>query len=450
MDQWVGIILAAGRGVRMRSRIPKVLHPICGKEMILYSIEKLLSLGLQRVILVVSPDNIDSIRQVVGDIVEYVIQTEPNGTGSAVQDAMGVVGDNCSHILVHNADMPLVSYESLHRLTESHKENGYAMTLLTMDDVVSEDLGCISRDEQQSICDVIESVDRAVPDYDAFEVNLGTYCFQAKWLVNELTNVMPRDNGELYLTDLVRIGYTYNGSIGSVFSRDRVECLGVNNRVQLSNVETVQRRRIVERLMLSGVTIQNPETVIIDDSVKVGQDTTILPNTILIGNTDIGEQCHIGPWTMINDCTVGNSCTVNSSQLEDSILKDNVEIGPFSHLRQGCVLETNTHIGNYVEMKETTFGNGSACGHFSYLGDADISDDVNIGAGTVTCNYDGTEKHQTFIEQGAFIGCDTMLVAPVVVGKGASTGAGSVVVANIPDGRLAVGIPARIVDQRNN
>ena len=153
---------------------------------------------------------------------------------------------------------------------------------------------------------------------------------------------------------------------------------------------------------------------------------------------------------MINDCTVGNSCTVNSSQLEDSILKDNVEIGPFSHLRSGCVLETNTHIGNYVEMKETTFGNGSTCGHFSYLGDADISEDVNIGAGTVTCNYDGIEKHQTLIEQGAFIGCDTMLVAPVVVGKGASTGAGSVVVANIPDGRLAVGVPARIVDQRNN
>ena len=151
MDQWVGIILAAGRGVRMRSRIPKVLHPICGKEMVLYSIEKLLNLGLQRVILVVSPDNIDSIKQVVGDIAEYVIQTEPNGTGSAVQDAMGVVGDNYSHILVHNADMPLVSYESLHSLTESHKENGDVMTLLTMDDVVSEDLGCISRDEQQGI-----------------------------------------------------------------------------------------------------------------------------------------------------------------------------------------------------------------------------------------------------------------------------------------------------------
>ncbi|MEC9309505.1 MAG: bifunctional UDP-N-acetylglucosamine diphosphorylase/glucosamine-1-phosphate N-acetyltransferase GlmU [Chloroflexota bacterium] len=450
MDQWVGIILAAGRGVRMRSRIPRVLHPICGKEMVLYSIEKLLNLGLQRVILVVSPDNIDSIRQVVGDIVEYVIQTEPNGTGSAVQDAMRVVGDNYSHILVHNADMPLLSYESLHSLTESHKESGYAMTLLTMADVVSEDLGCILRDEQQGICDVIESIDRSLPDCDAFEVNLGTYCFQAKWLVNELTNVMPRDAGELYLTDLVRIGYKHNGLIGSVCAGDPVECLGVNNRVQLSNVETVQRRRIVERLMLSGVTIQNPETVIIDDSVNVGQDTTILPNTILTGNTDIGEQCYIGPWSMINDCTVGNSCTVNSSQLEDSILKDNVEIGPFSHLRSGCVLETNTHIGNYVEMKETTFGNGSACGHFSYLGDANISEDVNIGAGTVTCNYDGIEKHQTLIGQGALIGCDTMLVAPVIVGKGASTGAGSVVVTNIPDGRLAVGVPARIVDQSNN
>ena len=448
MDQWVGIILAAGRGVRMRSRTPKVLHPICGKEMVLYSIEKLISLGLQRVILVVSPDNVDAIRQVVGDAVEYVIQTEPNGTGSAVREAMGVVGTNCSHILVHNADMPLVSSETLRSLTESHEEYGYAMTLLTMDDVVSEDLGCISRDEQQSICDVIESIDRSLPDYDAFEANLGTYCFQAKWLVEELRNVVPRDNGELYLTDLVRIGYRHNGSIGSVFTRNSVECLGVNNRVQLSNVETVQRRRIVERLMLSGVTIQNPETVIIDDSVKVGQDTTILPNTILTGNTDIGEQCYIGPWTMINDCIVGNSCTVKSSHLEESILKDNVEIGPFSHLRSGCVLETNAHIGNYVEMKETTFGNGSVCGHFSYLGDSDISEDVNIGAGTVTCNYDGSEKHQTFIERDAFIGCDTMLVAPVVVGKGASTGAGSVIIANIPDGRLAVGVPARIVEQR--
>ena len=448
MDQWVGIILAAGRGVRMRSRIPKVLHPICGKEMVLYSIEKLLSLGLKRIILVVSSDNADSIRNVVGDIVEYVIQVEPNGTGHAVQKAMEVVGTNYSHILVHNADMPLVSDETLHKLTESHNQNGYAMTLLTMEEVVSEDLGRIWRNEQQNICDVIESVDRGVSGDAAYEANLGTYCFQSKWLVRELPDVIPRDNGELYLTDLVRSGSHDAGAIGSVFATNPVERLGVNNRVQLSDVESVQRRIIIERLMLSGVTIQNPGSVTIDDSVKVGQDTTILPNTILIGSTDIGEQCYIGPWTMINDCTIGNSCTVNASHLEGSTLKDNVQIGPFSHLRSGCVLETNAHIGNYVEMKETSFGKGSACGHFSYLGDSDISEDVNIGAGTVTCNYDGIEKHKTVVERGAFIGCDTMLVAPVSVGKGAATGAGSVVVANIPDGRLAVGVPARIVEQR--
>jgi bifunctional UDP-N-acetylglucosamine pyrophosphorylase/glucosamine-1-phosphate N-acetyltransferase len=221
--------------------------------------------------------------------------------------------------------------------------------------------------------------------------------------------------------------------------------LGVNNRVQLAQVEAVQRQRILEKLMLSGVTIQDPASVYIDAGVTVGQDSLILPNTVLIGQTAIGKNCQIGPGTMIRDSSVGDRCRVTASMLEEAVMEGGVEIGPFSHLRPGAHLESGVHIGNFVEVKNSRLGVGSVSGHFSYLGDATIGARVNIGAGTITCNYDGKDKLNTVIGDGAFIGCDTMLVAPVTVGAAAVTGAGAVVTRDIPEGRLAVGVPARIL-----
>ena len=282
------------------------------------------------------------------------------------------------------------------------------------------------------------------------EVNLGTYCFTRGILEDSLGRLNVKENGELYLTELIEIGCAQNVRIGSVYASNTNESLGVNNRVQLSQVESVQRKILLERLMIGGVTIRDPETVYVDADVNVGKDSTILPNTMILGDTNIGIGCVVGPGSTIKDSVIGNDCRVNNSCIERSVVNENVEIGPYSHIREGCTIGSNSHIGNFVEMKETVFGEFSAAGHFSYLGDADISASVNIGAGTVTCNFDGENKLKTVIGEGAFIGCDTMLIAPVEIGAQAATGAGAVVTRDIPTARLAFGVPARIVAEDKN
>jgi bifunctional UDP-N-acetylglucosamine pyrophosphorylase/glucosamine-1-phosphate N-acetyltransferase len=297
------------------------------------------------------------------------------------------------------------------------------------------------------VTEIVEASDWSGPRDAPAEVNVGTYCFRTGWLKDNLDLIVPSPKGEKYLTSLAAMGRVRGNSIQGVPAGDPTEMMGVNNRVQLAQVESVERQRILIRLMLSGVTIQDPTSVYVDAEVAVGQDSLILPNTVLIGRTTIGEDCLIGPGTMIRDTTVGDRCRVTASMLEEAVMESGVEIGPFSHLRPGAHLESGVHIGNFVEVKNSRFGVGAVSGHFSYLGDATIGARVNIGAGTVTCNYDGKEKLNTVIGDGAFIGCDTMLVAPVNVGAGAVTGAGSVVTKDIPEGRLAVGVPARILDK---
>lgn len=444
MSQWTGILLAAGQGSRMKSRIPKVLHEICGKPMILYSVDKLSRLGLERLVVVASDTNVDAIKDLVGDIAEYIIQPEAIGTGDALKTAMTLIDESTQHILVHSADMPLISDDSLDLLVSSHTYYGYDMTLFSSVGVISKDFGRISRSQTGEILKIIESSEAYDSEEGSFEANLGTYCFGRYFLQDALKDLTVRDNGEFYLTDLVEIGALIQSNIGSVNVKSMIECLGVNNRVQLANVESEQRKVILERLMLEGVTIKNPETVYIDANVVIGRDTIILPNTMILGDTKIGELCVIGPGTVITDASIDDNCSVRTSQIENSVIRHNVAIGPYSHIRGGCEIGSRSHIGNFVEMKETKFGPQSASGHFSYLGDADVAANVNIGAGTITCNYDGINKLQTTIGEGAFIGCDTMLVAPVEVGKDASTGAGSVVTSNVPDGRRVFGVPARI------
>ena len=236
-------------------------------------------------------------------------------------------------------------------------------------------------------------------------------------------------------------------TVAALPSNDPDEVLGINNRVELAHLEDIQRRRIREQWMLAGVTITDPSSVMIDGGVTIGQDTVILPNTMLLGKTSIGSNCEVGPGSVVKDSQVGDDCRVTSSTLEEAVMEAGADVGPFSHLRTGAHLETGVHIGNYVEVKESRFEVGSVMGHFGYVGDASIGTNVNVGAGTVTCNFDGKDKHRTVVEKDAFIGCDTMLVAPVTVGAGAVTGAGSVVTKDVPPARLAVGVPAKIVDR---
>jgi bifunctional UDP-N-acetylglucosamine pyrophosphorylase/glucosamine-1-phosphate N-acetyltransferase len=429
----------------MKSRTPKVLHAVCGKPMILYAVDLLRQLGLGRIVVVVSPGNGPAVRQLLGDSVEYATQPQVLGTGDAVSRAVELVGDQAEHILVQNADVPLVHSESMRRLWDCHASQDNQMTMLTVAGVLARDLGRVVRNEMGLVTDIVEAADWRGPRDAPAEVNVGTYCFQTGWLMNNLDLIPPSPQGEKYLTSLVAMGRAHGDRIQAVSAGDPAEMLGVNNRVQLAQVEAVQRQRILEKLMLSGVTIQDPASVYIDAGVTVGQDSLILPNTVLIGQTAIGKNCQIGPGTMIRDSSVGDRCRVTASMLEEAVMEGGVEIGPFSHLRPGAHLESGVHIGNFVEVKNSRLGVGSVSGHFSYLGDATIGARVNIGAGTITCNYDGKDKLNTVIGDGAFIGCDTMLVAPVTVGAAAVTGAGAVVTRDIPEGRLAVGVPARIL-----
>ena len=447
MEGWAGIVLAAGNGARMKSRIPKVLHPICGKPMLSYPLDLLRSLEVGRIIVVVSPSNRTAIQGLLGDSVGYALQPEPLGTADAVNCALPLLGDACSQVLVQNGDTPLVQPDSIKLLTNRHQEQGNQMTMLTAEGLYAQDMGRVMRDDQGQVAEIVEAKDFTGCAEAPAEVNAGTYCFQLTWLRRNLAELPPSPSGEKYLTALAGLGNT-GAVIDGVSALDPSDAFGVNNRVQLAIAESVQRERIRERWMLAGVTIPDPGSVFIDAGVVIGQDTTILPNTMVQGKTVIGEDCQIGPNSIIQDSKIGDRCRVTASVVEESQVAADVQIGPFSHLRPGASLGEGVYIGNYVEVKNSRLAPGAVSGHFSYLGDAVIGARVNIGAGTITCNYDGVDKHTTTIGDDAFIGSDTMLVAPVTVGDGAATGAGAVVTKDIPKGRLAVGVPARIIPEQ--
>ncbi len=449
MDKLAGIILAAGDGKRMNSRIPKVLHRLCGKELLRYPVELLGRLGVDRVVVVVSPANQDTVKALLGDGVDYAVQPSMTGTAGAVKAAATTLQGQADQVVVIGGDAPLVTDDSVRRLLDGHLEEGRKMSIMSGIVQTSAGLGRVKRDlgSQQNVLGIVEATDDTERDGQPVEVNSGVYCFQADWLWENLEKVDVSSNGESYLTDLAAVAAELGASVAALTSNDPDEVLGINNRVELAHLEDIQRRRIRERWMLLGVTITDPSSVMIDGGVTIGQDTVILPNTMLLGDTTIGSNCEVGPGSVVRDSTIGDHCRVTSSALEDAVMESGVDIGPFSHLRPGAYLESGVHIGNYVEVKESRFAAGAVMGHFGYVGDASIGANVNVGAGMVTCNYDGKDKHRTVVEEDAFIGCDTMLVAPVTVGAGAVTGAGAVVTIDVPPARLAVGVPAKIVDR---
>ena len=441
----VGIVMAAGEGKRMRSRIPKPLHRICGKEMVHYPVELLKAAGANRVIVVVSPFNHEAVELALGNSVDYAVQERPDGTGGAVSACIGQLGDAVEEVLVIGADTTLVHLDSVNALLETHSETAASMTVLTAPNDGASDLGRVVLSKGGKITRIVEASEaEATGDSLASLLNAGVYCFKYSWLARSIGKLRPRPSGELFLTDLAAIGSRAKAGVSPVLVNHEEEMLGVNNRAQLAVAESVIRDRIRAQWMLAGVTMADPGSVYIDADVSIGMDTTILPNTMISGRTTIGENCEIGPNSVIRDSTIGSNCRVTSSALEEATMEDHTDIGPFSHLRPGAYLESGVHIGNYVEVKESRFKAGAVMGHFGYAGDATIGARVNLGAGMITCNYDGKDKHRTVVEDDAFIGCDTMLVAPVTVGEGSVTGAGAVVTKDIPPARLAVGVPATI------
>ncbi len=445
MDTWAGVVMAAGKGTRMRSRVPKVLHKVCGRELVVYPVEALKNAGVSRIVVVAAPDSVEEIRGVLGDSVEYVLQSQPLGTGHALLQAASLLRGQSEHVMVLNADLPLIRPDTLVRLSSRHLSGDSCITLLSAVLHSPDSMGIVKRNEAKGVVEVIEASELS-PEEDSApsEVNGGAYCFKAGWLWDSLPDIEKASGREFYLTSMIGKAASDGNGVEALVSQDPQEILGINNRLELSRAEAAMRRRINEHWMVEGVTMIDPDSIFIDASVELGHDTVVYPNTMLLGQSKVGNGCTLGPGAMIQDSVIGDGCKVIASFLEGSTLEESVEIGPFSHLRPGAHLENGVHVGNFGEVKNSRLGRGVAMGHFGYVGDASIGANVNLGAGTVTCNYDGVSKHRTVIEEEAFIGCDTMFVAPVRVGARAVTGAGAVVTKDVPPRRLAVGVPATI------
>ena len=441
------IILAAGKGKRMVSDLPKPLHTLLGKPLINFVVEAAAPLAKDPPVVIVG-HGAEKIQNQLGDQLRYAEQKDLLGTGHAVQQAENLLRDKSDLILVVYGDMPLVRTSTLNSLIEIQKDNQGPLTLLTLVNENPRGFGRIVRDEEGAIKGIVEEADASPEQKMITELNAGMYCFQAEWLWENLKKLEPSSQGEYYLTDLVGLAAEQGNLIGSIEIEDPEELIGINTRVHLAETATILQRRINQDWMLAGVTIIDPGNVYIGPDVKIGQDTTIMPNTFLESGTEIGKGCTIGPGSRIFASQIGDYCEIEFSVVEESIIENGADVGPFSHLRKGAHLGPGVHVGNFAEIKDSYLGEGSKMGHFSYIGNAQIGKDVNIGAGTITCNYDGKNKHQTVIKDGVFIGSDSMLVAPLEIGENATTGAGSVVTKDVPPDTVVVGIPARQIRKK--
>ena len=442
MEEVKIVILAAGLGKRMKSKTPKVLHPLCGKPMLEYVLEVATALTSHKPVVVIGHGG-EEVIKLLGERAIPVHQGELLGTGHAVLKALEAFTSWPPVTLVLYGDMPLLRKETVEELIKTHLKAKPVITFLTVNSSESMGFGRVVRDGSGNVVKVVEEAEATLEEKAITELNVGVYCFKTQWLKEHLPLLKPHANGEYYLTDLIGIAIERKDPVQTVAIKDPQEALGVNTRVHLALAEAAIRRRINHYWMENGVTFINPEATYVEAGVKIGRDTIIYPNTFLLGTTEIGEDCVIGPGTIIRDSRIGNKCTVEASVVEGSILEEEIKVGPFSHLRPGTYLARGVVIGNFAEVKNSRIGPGSKVHHFSYLGDATIGAKVNIGAGTITCNFDGQTEHPTVIEDEAFIGSDTMLVAPVKVGKKARTGAGSVVTRDVPPGALVYGVPAK-------
>ena len=439
------IILAAGQGTRMRSRLPKVLHPLLGKPMLLYALEAARA-ALDTVPVLVIGHAADEVRAAVeaaGADALFALQEQQLGTGHAVMSARGAAPEDAEIVLVTCGDMPLLRSETLRRMVNLHQESGGVLTMTSVVGDVPRGFGRILRGADGSVQAIVEEAAASPEQLAIREYNVSAYCFNAQWLWLHLEKVQLSAKKEYYLTDLVAMAAQEGRRVESLVLQDRLETLGINTRVDLADAETALRKRVNDTWMLAGVTLLDPATTTIEPDVQIGQDTSILPNTALRGKTVIGEDCRIGPNTTLLHTTVGTGTTIWDSVAEYASVGSHVSIGPFCHLRKGAVLADRVHMGNFGEVKSSYLGENAKMGHFSYIGDATIGANVNIGAGTITCNFDGVNKNRTEIGENTFIGSDTMLVAPLKIGKNARTGAGSVVTRDVPDNTLVYGVPAR-------
>ncbi len=456
------IVMAAGLGKRMKSNQVKVLHHVAGRPMVLYAVDVALQLAGHRIVVVVGHQS-DRVRQVIesgiagrpgSKAVSIVEQAEQLGTGHAVMQSRPAFcrGDEVhpTNYLILNGDTPLLKEETARELLRVHQSQGATVTILTatLDDpsgygrVIRRQSGGYQQSEITSsdVLKIVEDRDATSVERATKEINVGTYVVSGEFLFDALDKLEPRNaQNEYYLTDIVRMAVAQGRCVAAVTLEDPEEGLGVNTRQQLAAAEQVVRQQIRERWLEAGVTMRDPGSVWIDAGVTIGRDTVLYPNVSLEGKTIVGEGTTIRSGVRITDCVIGNHVEIlDSSVLSESEVDDDAHVGPFVHLRPGVVVRRKAKVGNFVEMKKTELGEGSKANHLSYLGDATIAEGVNIGAGTITCNYDGARKHRTVIGKNVFLGSDTQLIAPVTIGEGSVVAAGTTVTQNVPADSLAI------------
>lgn len=430
----------------MRSRIPKVLHAVAGRPLLAHVLDACRAAGA-RPLVVLSRES-EAAREVLPAGTAVALQDPPRGTGDAVRVALQATDRASGPAFVVYGDTPLLRPETLARLRALLAERGAVLALLAGRVGTDNDYGRVVRDERGDVARIVE-VRLATPEERTLpESNLGAYAADLAWLRRAIPRLRPNETGEVFLTDLVALAREEGCVVAAHATDDAEEGLGVNTRIDLATADALARRRIRERHMLAGVTFLDPDSSSVDADVRIDADVVIERGTILEGRTTIGAGSRVGPYAILRDTAIGQRCRVEASVLEGATLEDDVRVGPYSHLRPGAHLERGVEMGNFGEVKNARLRAGTKMHHFSYVGDADIGARVNIGAGAITLNYDGTTKHRTEVGDDAFIGSDTLLRAPVRVGKGAATGAGAVVTKDVADGMLAVGMPARAIKRR--
>ncbi|WP_078593255.1 bifunctional UDP-N-acetylglucosamine diphosphorylase/glucosamine-1-phosphate N-acetyltransferase GlmU [Evansella clarkii] len=438
MNKRYAIILAAGKGTRMKSDLYKVLHPVCGKPMVQHITNQLKGLDTSKMIAVVG-HGAEMVKEELGEEVSYVLQEEQLGTGHAVMQAEPLIGSEQGTTVVLCGDTPLLTQETIESLIKEHEQQQAKATILTAAADDPTGYGRVIRNQENHVEKIVEHKDAAEEEKLVTEINTGTYCFDNQALFDALSKV-GNDNsqGEYYLPDVIEILKEQGEPVAAYQTADFNETIGVNDRVALSRAEVIMQKRINEQLMRDGVTLIDPANTYVSADVTVGRDTVIYPGCVIKGETLIGEKCEIGPHTEIENSKIGSDNVIKQSVVHDSEVGNRVSIGPFAHLRPKTKLGNEIKVGNFVELKKMTMGDGSKASHLSYLGDAEIGGNVNVGCGSITVNYDGKNKYLTKIEDDAFIGCNSNLIAPVTIGKEAYVAAGSTITEDVPGESLAI------------
>ena len=435
---FTSVILAAGMGTRMKSKMPKVLHKVCGKPLSKWVIDASKAAGADKVCAVVG-HKAETVKEVLGDVCEFALQAEQKGTGHAVMQAIDVIKNSKGEVVILNGDTPLITAETINKAIEYHKNNGNQATVITaiLDDATG--YGRIVRDNDGSVLKIVEQKDASEEEKKINEVNSGMYVFDAQSLVYALDKITPNNaQGEYYLTDTLEILLSAGKKIGGYAISDNDEIRGINDRVQLNEAEKIMQKRINEYHMRNGVTMRNPESVYIEDGVEIGNDTEICQNVTIKSGTKIGSDCVIGSGSMLDRAVIHDGVDVLSSVILESEVDDGTHVGPFAYIRPNCHVGKEVKVGDFVELKNSNIDDGTKISHLTYIGDSDVGKRVNFGCGTVTCNYDGKKKYRTTIGDDCFVGCNTNFVSPINVGDGVYIAAGSTITEDIPENSLSI------------